>query len=692
MTISVVYEPDVYTGNGVLATYPITFAFLGVSANIKVSLKSSIDNIVVEKTATTHYNVVGTNVVFETAYIPISTDTVIIELDPDYLQSSDYVENSNFSAETLERDFDKLKLEVQLLRDTGRRAIRVDSSVDLNITDPNSTFQSDVGLEIGVDVQAYNANLTTLGSAFTSASTSTASSLKLYEDVDNGTNYAELKAPASIASNYTLTLPADDGTSNQLLSTNGSGTLSWVTPATQGTDTISLTEGIILGSTGHTGYVKLLDTVDGTKYVQLKGFDNLTNSYSLQFPANVGTPGYVLSTDGTAGNLQWVNNSTTALPAGSSTQVQWNNAGALAADSGFTYTTGNSVAITGDLLLAGRNTFPASVKFWDIGAAKSCVLKSADANSANITFTLPSALPTVTGQVMSCSDAGIMGWSTATYNLNSAWTAANTTVGASLKFNEGTNNGTNFVAIKGGDTLAGDTTYTLPTAYGTTGYVLASTDAGVMSWVNKQTYSAVLTNLQSVYANCTTTVGAQLDLYEGTNNGTNHITLNAPAILGGDYTFTLPNGNGTSGFVLQTDGSGVTSWVSDVIKAAADQTAQEAATSNTVAVTPGTQKYHPSAAKAWFHADDMSTTPAYGQSYNCGAITDNGVGDWSIAFTVSFSASEFCTVATARAAASPLMAGTVCVDAGNIRILVEQSSGGTDVDAAELNVACFGDQ
>jgi hypothetical protein len=55
------------------------------------------------------------------------------------------------------------------------------------------------------------------------------SNLKLYEDTDNGTNYVAFKAPDTIASNVTWTLPAADGTSAQVLSTNGSGTLSWAT-------------------------------------------------------------------------------------------------------------------------------------------------------------------------------------------------------------------------------------------------------------------------------------------------------------------------------------------------------------------------------------------------------------------------------------------------------------------------------
>ena len=42
-------------------------------------------------------------------------------------------------------------------------------------------------------------------------------------------NYVELNAPSSIATDFGLTLPVDDGTSGQYLQTNGTGTLSWQT-------------------------------------------------------------------------------------------------------------------------------------------------------------------------------------------------------------------------------------------------------------------------------------------------------------------------------------------------------------------------------------------------------------------------------------------------------------------------------
>ena len=53
--------------------------------------------------------------------------------------------------------------------------------------------------------------------------------VRLNEDTDNGTNYVELQAPANLAANLTLTMPAADGTNGQYLQTNGSGVLSFST-------------------------------------------------------------------------------------------------------------------------------------------------------------------------------------------------------------------------------------------------------------------------------------------------------------------------------------------------------------------------------------------------------------------------------------------------------------------------------
>ena len=57
----------------------------------------------------------------------------------------------------------------------------------------------------------------------------------------------------------------------------------------------------------------------------------------------------------------------------------------------------------------------------------------------------------------------------------------------------------------------------------------------------------------------TTTAGSGVNLVEGTNNGTNAITIKAPASLAGDQTYIFP-GAPTSGGFLRSDGSGNLTW------------------------------------------------------------------------------------------------------------------------------------
>ena len=57
-----------------------------------------------------------------------------------------------------------------------------------------------------------------------------------FADTDSS-NYVAFKSPGTVATNVTWTLPSADGTSNQVLTTNGSGTLSWSTPSGSGTVT-----------------------------------------------------------------------------------------------------------------------------------------------------------------------------------------------------------------------------------------------------------------------------------------------------------------------------------------------------------------------------------------------------------------------------------------------------------------------
>jgi len=54
--------------------------------------------------------------------------------------------------------------------------------------------------------------------------------------------------------------------------------------------------------------------------------------------------------------------------------------------------------------------------------------------------------------------------------------------------------------------------------------------------------------------------GGIVTLKEGFDGGTNKVSIKAPGVLASDVTFQLPANNGTDGYFLKTDGSGVTSW------------------------------------------------------------------------------------------------------------------------------------
>jgi hypothetical protein len=68
----------------------------------------------------------------------------------------------------------------------------------------------------------------------TQASFDNRAEARFLESTGNGTNYVGFKAPASITTNLVWTLPSADGTANQVLSTDGSGVLSFATASSGG--------------------------------------------------------------------------------------------------------------------------------------------------------------------------------------------------------------------------------------------------------------------------------------------------------------------------------------------------------------------------------------------------------------------------------------------------------------------------
>ena len=110
-----------------------------------------------------------------------------------------------------------------------------DGSDDISLATINYTANTVDWLDSSVTITGLSTTAT--GTVLTLSDTASTSSVNLIidnqkevrfrETTANGTNYVALKAPASLASDLTFTLPATDGTANQVLTTNGSGVLSF---------------------------------------------------------------------------------------------------------------------------------------------------------------------------------------------------------------------------------------------------------------------------------------------------------------------------------------------------------------------------------------------------------------------------------------------------------------------------------
>ncbi len=158
--------------------------------------------------------------------------------------------------------------------------------------------------------------------------------LRLF-DADS-TNFAAIRAPAVIGTNYTLTLPADDGNSGDVLSTDGSGVLSWTAPLVNPMDS---TGDLIVG--GASGAATKLDS--GAAGTVLNNVSANTVSWEL---APVAAHGWQ-STDTVTSNRTIASGNTLIHPnLIVDTGVTWTVTGSL-------FAPGNAVAGPGTLAGAG---------------------------------------------------------------------------------------------------------------------------------------------------------------------------------------------------------------------------------------------------------------------------------------------------------------------------------------------------
>lgn len=128
--------------------------------------------------------------------------------------------------------------------------------------------------------------------------------------------------------------------------------------------------------------------------------------------------------------------------------------------------------------------------------------------------------------------------------------------------------------------------------------------------------------------------------------------------------YVLTYDNGTGLVTLEASGGGLT---------AATQAEMETGTSTTVAVTPGRQHFHQSAAKAWADINYSGGTPSAAASYNVSSLTDSAAGDGIVNLTTSLSSAVGATASSNNAVPTRGLYSEV-TGVSTVRWVIESSS------------------
>lgn len=117
----------------------------------------------------------------------------------------------------------------------------------------------------------------------------------------------------------------------------------------------------------------------------------------------------------------------------------------------------------------------------------------------------------------------------------------------------------------------------------------------------------------------------------------------------------------------------------------AAQGQMEAASSNSVAVTPLNLKWHPATAKAWVEGSSGGTISA---SYNVTSITNNATGNCTVNLAITMSSNSYANIASG-AGGSGAMTSSNSGDATSVGVLTYDTSGTLTNNTFSLVV--FGD-
>jgi hypothetical protein len=321
--------------------------------------------------------------------------------------------------------------------------------------------------------------------------------LRLYDSAN--LKYNAFKSPASLTTNVTWTLPDGDGTTNQILKTDGSGNLAWVDNNAGGNSFSTI---IVAGSNN-----VVADSANDTL--------TIVAGTNVTITTNDATDEITINASGGGGS---------GTPGGSDTQVQFNDGGTFGGESDLTYNKTTNTLTGVNLVATGKieapEIFSSSTGIPTITSASNIILDAANAVVLQKTVLRlgsydTNGLATLTGQagdvVYNSSEKQMQFWD------GTAWKSSSDTfrfsVGAddstlrevsnqeSIKFIGGTNVTTSsdaegnitINASGGGGYANSDVDTHLNQSNPTSGYVL-SWNGSDYAWVDNATAVSVALN------------------------------------------------------------------------------------------------------------------------------------------------------------------------------------------------------
>jgi hypothetical protein len=411
------------------------------------------------------------------------------------------------------------------------------------------------------------------------SSAANTSEIRFRELEASGTDYIGFKAPDSIANDTVWTLPSQDGTSGAVLSTNGSGTLAWISPSTGSVTTIATGTGLTGGPITSAGTISLANVGTAGTYTkvttntqgQVTSGATLTASDIPNLDASKINSGTLAVALGGTGALSFTNNGVlvgsgtaplSATVAG--TQYQVLRAGVGGTPAFGAMNLDQSAAITGLLPLTNGGTGAAT-------AAAARTNLGAAASGANSDITSLAGLTTALslaqgGTGATTAAAGRTNLGAAASGANSDITSLTglTTALSVAQGGTGAPSASPFVVFAGpsvGPTAGAPTFRSLVSGdipWATPGTIGSTTPSSAA-------FTSVTSNAQIGYEfkpfGTTTGNTGEIRFDELAANGTNYIGFKSPDLLATNVIWTLPNADGSSGQVLKTDGAGNLTWV-----------------------------------------------------------------------------------------------------------------------------------